>query len=355
MDDSMKEQYGLTEEAAYRITLKAGSTIQKQVIMETQGLGPGGDFLCIRDREEAIVSIQRSHLERISFKLNSYRSRVLLEPKREAFKTFRVWHDDELKLELKRMEEERFIQITYPFKAMADNVSDGNETPIYTYFTKIDGIRIVDFVSDEVNDLAGYGLDRPRVKAEFIWKEGGTVRTALLLFGKDAGDGKVYAAKKVKHAISSVFTVKEKDLEPLVRAPILLRDRRIFPQDVENILSAAFERQGAAWTIERSREGYFREDPESRFQQFLHTMARTQVVRYLAEPHDLKDPRFRTLEGAVLLTLRDGEEEKTVKAEIGAREEEGWYGRISTRPEGIFLLDRAFMLEFRKLFQNLPR
>ena len=354
--EEIKARYGLMTEDTIRITLKGGP-VSKTVVLGSKGLGPAGDFLCLRDQDQAIVSVSAPKMKQIPLELNRYRSRVFQRPLREMVDHVKIWLDGDLTFELRRMTDSKYFEIVHPFRAPADNVSDGNETPIYTFLTKLDGIKIEDFVTDQAEDLTEYGLAEPVVRAEFVWREGGMVKRAEMRFGNDAGDGLVYAARREKHVIRSVCKVKRKEIEPFFRHPLSLRDRRVFPQDVAAVAAATFTLRDRSFRIARDENDFFVGDPNSRFQVFLNEMTRTQVTRFIPEPVRLEDPRFETIHGSVSIEFKEGEGlRRNVLAEWGERctgDEPGRYGRISSHTSGIFILGDEFLREFEGLFEGL--
>lgn len=354
LDDGKLEEFGL-KESVFRITLLAGP-ISQTIVAETSGTGPHGSYLCRRNEEGAILSMDtRAVTPLLNKDVNDYRSRELMKPVREVVQHVKVLKGDELHLELQRLSEGKYFRIKAPFEASADNISDGNTTPVYNFLTQVDGIRIKEFVADGVEDLSPYGLSPADVTVEFRWKANNMRRNARLLFSKDQGSGLAYAARVDEPGLFSVYEVSAKDLEPLYRDALYLRDRRIFPQEIATIDKATFTSDsGKTYTIERNEGGFFTDDPQSRFQQFLNEMAREQVVRFVAGP-ELKDgPYFGKDSGAIVIRLKDekgGAEELVV--EFGTKCNDGWYGKISNQNRGIFIVSEAFIHSFEKLFFDL--
>ena len=121
------------------------------------------------------------------------------------------------------------------------------------------------------------------------------------------------------------------------------------------VQEARFTLKGREFVIERNEQGFFQKDPENRFQQFLHDMVRIKVVRFLAEPLNMEDERFASPEGAIDLKIQEeGKDARELRIEIGEQSPEGWYGRISDLPQGLFVLPENFVEEFAKRFKGLP-
>jgi hypothetical protein len=174
-----------------------------------------------------------------------------------------------------------------------------------------------------------------------------------MIFSKEDDEGMVFAARVDKAGPISVFKLATKDLEPLRQDALLLRDRRIFPQDVAIIQAAVFRKGDKLFSIERGEKGFFLDDPDSRFQQFLHRMKDTLVVRYLADPSLLDSPLFAVVKGAVELKLQEEGETSEVVVQFGTSCPDGRHGRISDQPRGIFIVGEDFMHEFDQLFKDL--
>ncbi len=354
VDEKIREEYGLAG-PVFRITLSAGP-MSKSAEIAVDGIGKNSDHLCVRDGEDAVVSVSAREWARIPKQLNHYRGREILKPVREDLKQLKIWYGGELTFRLERIPDSNYFEITAPFEAPADNVSDGHQSPIYGFLVQVDGIRIKEFVEDDVKDLGKYGLDPPDLILELGWDEAGSIRKTKILFSKAQDNGLVYATRKEPRRKISVYEVDKKDIEPLYQNALLLRDRRIFPQEIGAVREAAFMRKGKSFAIKRNEGGFFVDDPQSRFQQFLNEMARTQVVKYDPGPYRIDDTRFagEQLEGTLLLSISD-EKEETVKViiELGARCSEGFYGRISTQKEGVFIIDQEFIAGFARLFDGL--
>lgn len=358
--EAVMREVGLTG-PVLNISLVAGSLSRKVVIQGLdEGTGPGGDFFCRRDDEDVIVTVSAPEWLRIGSRLhfNYYRSRVLLKPVREQLQDLKIWKDEELHLALERIPNTPYFNITHPFKAQGNNLKDGGTSPIYMFLVKVDGIRIDEaggFVADDVTNLSDFGLDPPAMRLELMWKEGGSRRKASLAFSRPTGTGRIYAVRMDRPGSFSVYSVKPESLEPLNKEPILLRDPRIFPQDVGAIQEACFFVKERQFAIKRNEQGFFQKDPDNRFQQFLHDMVRIKVVRFLAEPLNMEDPRFASMEGAVDLKIQEeGKNARELRIEIGAQSTDGWYGRMSDLPQGLFILPENFMEEFAKRFKDLP-
>lgn len=355
--DELRAQYGLDKESVYTVILKTGPNYSKQVEIQTKGRGPAGDYLCIRGDEDGIVSLDALDFDKLCLQLNAYRSRVLLKPMRETFQTFKIFKNLEPHLEIERRFNEKYFEILHPFTAPADNVSDGNETPIYTYLVKADGLLISDFVADHVEDMSPYGLDKPSVILDFTWKRMGAMKNSQIIFGNETKDKKIYATVRDRFPPSSVYTVEKKLLDPLLVPPIQLRDRRIFlfPLDEGAVQQAAFKHKNKSFTITRGENGFFGEDPHSRFQAFLSTMQREQVIRFVPEPYVEEDPRFADIHGSLVMQVKEeNQPQREVLIQIGGKGQDGWWGRTTKQKDCLFLLEDAFVEEFEKLFEDLP-
>ena len=90
---------------------------------------------------------------------------------------------------------------------------------------------------------------------------------------------------------------------------------------------------------------------------YLNAMNRVVVLRYIPDPK-LKDEArcFGSLEGTIELVLqaKEGPPERLL-IEIGVKGDEGWYGKISNQPRGIFVLDEDFITQFRQPFKEILR
>ncbi|MFH2000798.1 MAG: DUF4340 domain-containing protein [Planctomycetota bacterium] len=343
-------------EPVFRITVRTGP-LSHSVTIEPDPTGPNASYVCRRNGEDAVLCIDSPDLNPILSKpLSHYRSRELLKPVREMVQNLKIWRGERLNLELERLPEGKYFKITAPFKASADNVSDGNTTPIYNFLIQVDGIRIEDFVADGVEDLADYGLAPPDLSVELQWKSSGMNRDARLVFSCDDGHGAVFASRVDKPGLYSVYRVNAKDLEPLYQDALYLRDRRLFPQDVGRIHGATFTNSShQSFTIVRDDGGFFSKDPGSRFQQFLNQMMREQVVRYIADPALKDSPYFLKMNGSIEIVLKTDDDlpGEKLSIEFGTRCDDGWYGKISDQTHGIFIISNAFMADFNQLFTNL--
>lgn len=356
LEEAILKEWGF-KAPRYTLTMRAGP-YHRTVHVESMGLGPHGDPLCIREGEEAIVSVSKTDLEWILSKsLSFYRSKELLKPVRDSIQRLRIHRLGRLTLELNRLMDGKSFAIAAPFKSPADNISDGNTTPVFHFLTQIDGLRVHEFVADGVVDLAAFGLDTPAVEAEFLWETGGSKKKARLLFGTDDGSGLVPAVRADGPGPYSVCKVKAEDLASLYKDAILLRDRRIFPPDtdfVANVRKVTFSHKRKSITIERNEGDFFEGDPNSRFQEFLNDIKRELVVRFLAGPELYDSPFFLELQGSMELTFKEPlEGNLEIRIDFGGPCDEGFYGRMSPLPQGIFIVEKSFIQRYRELFQRL--
>jgi len=334
----------------FRISLKAGS-LEKAVIVAPRELGPSGTAYCMRTDGDAILTIDRGAFTRLPMDRDHFRSRSLLPQVREDLRSVTVMKGAEKHLVLKK-DRGRFFSIAHPFEAAADNIGDGNVAPVSTFLGGLFSISTDDFVAEDAEDLAPFGLDEPRWRIEVRWERGSTARRIDVAFG-GGGGGNVNARRSDKPRF--VYSVKEEDIAFLDQEPLLLRDRRVFVQGLLHVYKAAFTLGDRSFTITRAGPGKgFLDDPNQRFQEFLNALERELVVRYEPGASGPDDARFAEIWGSVRYFIDEPyKEAEEVTAEFGKRADGGIYGRISNLEEGVFVLEEDFLTRFSRLFEGL--
>lgn len=338
----------------YTFTLRSGS-LSETVVAAPQVLGPQGAVYCSREGEETIVTIDRTRFTRIPLDLESYRCRALMPEVRKDVTEVDIRREGETWLNV-RKDKGQFFSIKAPFEALADNVQDGDITPVSLFITKIFALRATDFVSHEAENLAEFGLDAPEWEIEVGWKPDPRARVRRIKLGfSAAAHGYCRVVRHDKPRF--IYSIEEEELAFLEDDPLFLRDKRIFYQDIEYVSGARFVLGEKEFTIRRSESGVFGDDPDQRFQAFLHDMKRTMVVRY--EVHEGgtapdNDPRFEESLGSVQWFVDEpGKESREITAEFGIEFNDGFYGRISDMDRGVFVLEKTFIDLFRKLFDGI--
>lgn len=333
------------------VTLQSGS-VARTVILAPREFAPGGGIFCRRAESNTILVARRTEVSRLAMDLDAYRSRDLMPQVREKLKQVTVSRQGAVHLALIRAEG-KYFHITEPFKAPADNLLDDASTTVSDYLSGIFSLQAEEIVHGI--DLAGpaaaaeSGLDAPQWSIVVRELRGQKVELAL---GREE-NGLVFARRSDKPRF--VYTVKKEDLNFLDTHPLELRDRRPFVQDIGAVTKAEFTLGDRAFTIERAGKNEpFENDPDTRFQEFLHVMKRELVVRYVPEPSMPDDPRFADAWGAMRITVEEpGRGANTITYEFGGETDDGWWGKSSAIPTGVFILAMDFRARYAKVFEGL--
>ncbi len=348
-----------------RVVLKSGGA-SKCVVFVLGTPGPAGSYFCMREGENDILTTDRSSFGRIPFELNLYRSKVLIPRVREDVTEVSVKKGEEIWLVLSK-DKGRFFSIKEPFEAPADNVLDGTTTTVSDYLGKIFSIRANDFVAEEAENPAQYGLNEPLWSVGIEWLRGNRPRSFAVAFSLKEEDRAendeggqalrpgtfLYAARSDKPGF--VYSVKAEEIAFLETDPLLLRDKRFFYQDLLYIQRALFTLGDKSFAIVRSVPGkYFEDDPNSRFQEFLNLLKDERVVRYELGPSVTEAPGFDTVVGSIrFIVAEPGQKPREIVVEFGEEGPDGVRARSSDLDRGVFVLKKELLGKYEQLFQGL--
>ena len=344
------------DDNTWTITLKSGN-MERAVVFAPKELGPSAAVFCRRVGGEAVLLTGRSQFNSLPTELDRFRLRQIFPQVREHVQSVTVEGTGGRRLVLKR-DKGQYFSIREPFNASADNMSDGDMTPVARFFSSLFSIEAKGFVTDGTEelpaDLAPFGLDEPRIRVSVYWEQGVMSRTVTIAFGKGAGE-LVNATRSDKPRI--IYSVERESLDFLEQDPLLLRDRRVFYQEIGDVIRAEFLCGKQSFSMEREGQrkgGFFQNDPDQRFQVFMNEMMRERVVCFEPGESLPGDNRFADSWGTVRYFVEEkGKERYEVLAEFGARAEGGFYGRSSDIPTGVYILPRGFRERFAALFTDL--
>jgi len=351
--ETEKEEYGFNE-GWYRFTLRSGP-LAESVVVAPKVLGPQGAVFCMRDGEETVLTINRLRFAKVALDLESYRSRTLFPEVREDVKGVTVRRKGKTWLSL-RKDKGQYFSMNDPFEALADNVEDGDITPVSLFITTVFSLRASDFVTHEADDLEEFGLKEPEWEVEVRWRPDPRAREKNVKVAfSDPAHGYRMVCRRDKPRF--VYSIKADDLRFLYDDPLLLRDRRIFYQKIEYVTGARFVLGEKECMIRRNSSGVFEDDPDQRFQAFLHDLKRVMVTRYEVYEGGIKpepDPRFDAPLGSVHWIVDEpGRQPREIVAEFGSGIVNGFHGRTSDMDRGLFILETDFIESFKKLFGGL--
>ncbi|MBM3459105.1 MAG: DUF4340 domain-containing protein, partial [Armatimonadetes bacterium] len=143
-------------------------------------------------------------------------------------------------LDVERQGSENWV-IRSPFSAPADR---------FDVDSLVSGLREAQadgFADDAVTDLAKYGLDRPRLKAEVTLKSG----VETVLFGADAPSSKVYAMREGEREVALLLKTT---FDTLNKKPADLRERKLITLEREKIRTIEIKTPETQVRIQRSGE-----------------------------------------------------------------------------------------------------
>lgn len=339
---------GLTEDML-RVVLKS-DVLGWGVIMAPQSIGPSASLFCMRDGGDQILTLERSKFSRLEFALEHYRSTIILPKVRENVTSIAVLRGDEQWLLLRR--EDKYFYIDVPFKAPADQIVDGDATPLSLYMSRLFSLQASAFVADDAKDLSAFGLEKPEWTLFIRWERGNTHRKIeLRISAADEGVRHVFNRDKPMF----VYAIKADDIGFIAEDSIFLRDKRIFNHDINKIMKAAFTLGERSITIERPGPGkYFEGDRDNRFQELMHELKREVVAAYEVGGSGKDDPRFATVWGSVTYFVNEvGSGPREIKIEFGQETPEGYYGRSSDMIRGVFVLKKDFFGRFAGEFEGI--
>jgi len=216
--------YGLDKPAAELVLTTKGGTRTLQLGKGFQA-GPGSPPTNFYAREAGdgrlfmVATTQVDDLQKK--KLDDLRDKRLVELADEKSVQKIVIQRAAGPVEVQRRAEDKW-ELVQPFAAPADKMD------VETLVSQLKTTEADAFAEDAAPDLAKYGLDQPRVTLQVTDKTG----QHTVLFGKEAKDGKVYAARQGE---SEVTLVSKTAFESLDKKPADLRDRRLISLETDKI------------------------------------------------------------------------------------------------------------------------
>jgi|GEM_PF-2743472 len=336
----------------FRIVLRSGN-VERAVIFAPQELGPSGSLYCTRKTDDAILIIDRTEFTRLNTNLDTYRSKQLVPAVREDLHSLAILRGAETWLVLAK-DRGIYFSIKAPFEAPADHIPDGDWTPVSFFLSQLLSLQADDFVSTSAtaDDMPALGLDVPAWRVQIRWKRGGSVRSMELAIGGGGGDF-VNAVRSDKPRF--VYSMRADLLEFLEKDPLLLRDRRVFYEDLINVNKADFMLGSRTFTIARAGSGgAFQDDPNNRFQVFLNELTKELVLRYEPGASKPDDPRFAAVWGAVRYHVDEpGRTAREIFVELGTENLDGYFGRSNEIDRGTFVVEKELFEKFNRLFEGI--
>jgi len=266
--------YGLAP-PRLRVTLQAGA--RRQTVLFGR-LAPLGGALYVMDpARDEVIATDAAVTNDLPAGVAALRDHALFTGPAAAVQRLDLRGSGRL-LQLVRTEPGDW-QIQQPVVARADRAV------VQDVLEKLFAWKAVDFVSDNVADLAPYGLDENALRVSL--NAGGKSGEQTLLLGKPAGTnaGLIYAATPPE---KTVLTVGSAPLAELQLKLDDLRDRRLFTLPVHDVGGVRLQqgertlelRQGpdGAWALRQPRQA---PADAQRVQDFLHQVTGARIETFL--------------------------------------------------------------------------
>jgi hypothetical protein len=167
-------------------------------------------------------------------------------------------------------------EIARPFRARADDAA------VEKLLKELLGVKILDFVADESDDLSAYGLGEPR--AEWIFQVENEARPIALRVGADVnrpGDKAVLAQLTAR---DSVYHLPESAWSLAQTSPDDLRDRHLLELNLDTVDAIRVRDGGKNLTLQRAGEAWQTEGrtvPAADVKRLADALSDARVAAYL--------------------------------------------------------------------------
>ncbi len=271
--------------------------------------------------------------------------------------------------EIKLEQTEDLWKIIFPKEFKADNTKMG------ALLSKVKSSRIKDFIEEEPEDLAQYGLDQPSTTLSLVVGDDNTQKTLLLGNIDETKDG-IYA----KHeGAKNVFFVPTDLIEQFPKNPNDLRDRTLLSFNSDDIQKIELASADETVVLERSllkqtssdenkeewkitQPGEFKAD-DSKIQALLSDVKDIKIEQFVTDKPD--DLSLYGLEPPqIALSIWEKDQERSQRLLLGNSDAEntGIYAKLGEQDSlvlvksGVFdqLKKTSFDLRYRKILSFTP-
>ena len=305
--------YGLDEPA-----LKLAATLKDEGKTPTLLFGKENPtntaFYAKTEAEQPVFLVQRYVKTSMDKKLYDLRNKKVADVKKDEVQALQLARG-ELTLEAEKQDGETWM-LTSPLKTR------GDKTEIEKLINKINSARIKEFINEDPQDLAQYGLDEPDIKLTMVIGEDKASKG--LLIGRKNEDENGYYAKRVEQ--KNVFLLEENFLEPIPETVDTWRDHSLVTVSASDVEKMEYTADGQKVVLARNEDRNWEllepmEEPADNMEtnDLIADLADIKATEFLDE--DKKEFGLADPQVAVKLWKKDVEQPITVA--IGAKNEAG--------------------------------
>lgn len=185
-----------------------------------------------------------------------------------------------------------------------------DSTEVRSYLAALRAARATDFPDDAPEDLARYGLDKPRLRVTVSGKEGTPSQTLLL--GNNRTDGNAQHVYAQREGVQTVYAVGDWSYRALDKGPNSFRDKTVVKIEPTRVGRVQIERSEGTIVLARTSEGWRFESgadgkvDEGAVTRLLEDIEELRGSDIAAEPADHLD-RFGLAAPTVRIALADRE------------------------------------------------
>ncbi len=294
------EPYGLEEpQVIAEAILKDGS---KKVFYLGNRTPAGNTYYLMAEGDPRIFEVWMNHGEHFSYTLDDVRDKKLVEINPQELTYFKIQKKGSKPIEIKinddRSEDEAQFglgmwRMTQPYNEPMGVHSENFQSVL----DKLSGLAIEDFIDDDPQDLAKYGLEEP--SAELLVKD--NENTLHLYFGDEYEEDKIYFKTADSKA---VYGMKKDKISFMDTKPFDIVEKFTYIVNIDNVDKIIVEGRGKTHTLtlERTVEKAEKEGEEDK-----------EITTYYVDGKEVEEKPFKKFYQSLIGILADAENNKELE------------------------------------------
>lgn len=295
------EPYGLKDpQVVAEATLKDGSNIVLYLGNRTPA---GNTYYLMAEGDPRVFEVWMNHGEHFSYTLADVRDKSLVEIDPYELTYLKMQKKDSKPIEIKindnQSEDEAQFglgmwRMTQPYNEPMGVHSDNFQSVL----DKLPGLAIEDFIDDDPQDLAKYGLEEP--SAELLVKD--NENTLHLYFGDEYEDGKKVYFKTADS--KAVYGMKKDKIGFIDTKPFDIVEKFTYIVNIDNVDKVIVEGRGKTHTLtlERTIEKAEKEGEEDE-----------EITTYYVDGKEVEEKPFKKYYQSLIGILADAENNKELE------------------------------------------
>jgi len=270
-------------------------------------------FYAKTETEKPVFLVQSYVKRSLDKKLYDLRNKKVADFKKDEVEALKL-ERGELKIEVEKQDDGTW-RMTSPLDTR------GDKSEIDKIMDKMNSARVEEFINDDPQDLAQYGLDSPEIKLTMLIGEDRASKT--LLIGRKNEDKKGYYGKRAEQ--KTVFLLKEDFVDAVPEEADTLRDHNLLTVDTGDVHKMEYVTEEQTFVLAKNEEGDWEiKEPIQEKGDNLKTNDLITDLKNIKvkEFFDEEKEEFGLAKPDIAVTLWKKDVEKPIKVAIAAKDEE---------------------------------